>query len=209
MKRTQILAALAAVTATVFLLAPAASAQTGGYPPGDCSVLTGTVDVGTVNVGQTFVVQLAPQCVFTPGAAVTVTVNGVNIPGKVATSSGTVLVEVTVVSATQLSIDDPVLTPAFCGPNAVNTVTATGPSAAAGGRQVTQTATFRINCPGTTTGGTTGATTGTTTGPARPITGRLALTGSNLLRFLAIALALVAMGSAIVITARRRRSSGA
>ena len=201
MKRSQIMAALGVVVGALSLLAPAASAQT-GYPPGGCNVLTATQDVGTVNIGQTFVVQVAPQCVFTPGAAVTVTVNGVNIPGKVAGANGAVLVEVTVVSATQLSIDDPVLTPAFCG---VNTVTARGPSTAAGGQQVTQTATFTVNCAATTTGGTTG----TTTGAATPITGRLSLTGSNTLRFVAIALALLAVGSLFAVAGRRRKAARA
>lgn len=207
MRRTQATATLLALLGALFLLSPPASAQT-GYPPGACTVLAGTQDVGTVTVGQTFVLQLAPQCVFTPGTPVTVTVNGVDIPGKVANASGAVLVEVTVVSTTQLSIDDPVLTPAFCG---TNTVLARGPSAVAGDQQVTQTATFTLSCPGTTTGGatTTGSSTGTTTGPATPIIGRLALTGSNLLRFLAIALALVVAGAACVVVGRRRRAARA
>lgn len=88
MRRAQALAGLAAlVSGVVVMLAPAAHAQT-GYPPGVCTAITGTSDVGAVTVGQRFVLQLAPTCLFTPGAAITVTVNGVNIPGKVAEPGG-------------------------------------------------------------------------------------------------------------------------
>ncbi len=199
MRRTRAMAVLVGLLGGIVLLvAPPASAQT-GYPPGDCTVLTDTQDVGTVSIGQTFVLQLAPTCAFTPGTPVTVTVNGVNIPGKVANANGAVTVEITVVSATQLSIDDPVLTPANCG---VNTVTASGPSSAAGGQVVTQTANFNLDCGATTTGGTT-------TGPATPVTGRLSLTGGNTLRWIAIAAALLAFGSLFVVAARRRAASRA
>jgi len=141
MRRTQAMALTMAVLGGVLLfVGPAASAQT-GYPPGLCTTVTGTQDVGNVDIGQRFVLQLAPTCLFTPGAAVTVTVNGVDIPGKTAEPGGFVLVDITVVSPTQLSIDDPVLTPAFCG---TNTATASGPSATAQGGISTQTATFTI-----------------------------------------------------------------
>jgi hypothetical protein len=180
------MAMMAVASAIVFTLAVPATAQTGSGI-GLCTTLTGTQDVGTVSIGQRFVLQLAPTCVLTPGTPVTVTVNGVNIPGKVANASGFVLVDITVVSATQLSVDDPVLTPAICG---VNTVTATGLSAAAG-QNVTQTATFRVNCPAAV--------------PATPITtGRLSLTGANIARWTAAALALVAVGSMFVLADRRR-----
>ncbi len=208
MRRTQAMTALVGlVCGTLFLLAPAASAQTTGYPPGLCTVLVGSQDVGSVTVGQTFTVQLAPPCVFTPGTSVTVTVNGVTVTGKVANASGFVLVRITATSATQLSVDDPTVTPAVCG---VNTIVAKGPSAVTGGQTVTQTATFTLICPGTTTGATTtGATTtgGTTTGAATANTGRLSLTGTNSLRLLAIAIALVAIGSMFVVATRRRAAS--
>ena len=193
MRRTQAMAVLVGLTSAVLLvIVPPASAQT-GYPPGPCTAVTGTQDVGGVNVGQRFVVQLAPTCLFTPGASVTVTVNGVDIPGKVAEANGTVLVDVTVVSATQLSIDDPVLTPAICG---TNTVTARGPSRTAQGGVSTQTATFRLNCPIVPAVAT----------PATPIPGRLSLTGGNVLRYVAVALTLLVAGSMAVTVTRRRRA---
>ena len=196
MRRTQAMAVLVGLMGAVLLLAaPAASAQT-GYPPGPCTAVTGTQDVGTVSIGQRFVVQVAPTCLFTPGTAVTVTVNGVNIPGKVSEASGVVLVDVTVVSATQLSIDDPVLTPASCG---TNTITARGASSTAQGGISTQTATFRLNC---ATAVPVVAT------PATPIPGRLSLTGANTARYLAIALALMVSGSMAMLITRRRRADG-
>lgn len=198
MRRTQAMAAVVGLLGGLLLLAaPSVSAQT-GYPPGVCSALTGTRDVGTVAIGQRFILQLAPVCIFTPGAALTVTVNGVNIPGKVATAGGFVNVDVTVLSATQLSIEDPVLTPAVCGSNRA---TAAGPSTVAGGAAVTETATFTVNCPAVATTGTAG--------PATPITGRLSLTGVNSLRWAATALALMVVGSLFVVAARRRAASRA
>ena len=198
MRRTQAMAVLVGlVGAVVLLVAPPAPAQT-GYPPGPCTAVTGSQNVGSVNVGQRFVLQVAPTCLFTPGAPITVTVNGVDIPGKTAEASGVVLVDVTVVSATQLSIDDPVLTPAFCG---TNTVTARGASSTAQGGISTQTATFTLNCPAA---GTTGTP---TAGTATPVAGRLSLTGANTTRYVAMALALMVTGALAVIVTRRRRVS--
>lgn len=206
MRRTQALAALVVVgvlSGFLALLAPAASAQT-GYPPGPCTATVGTQDVGTVVVGQTFRLQLAPTCVFAVGAPLTVTVNGAAIPGKVADANGFVVIQVTVVSTTQLSIDDPVSAPAVCG---VNTATASGPSPTATGGAATQSATFTLNC--ATTGTTAPATPSAITGaaPATPIQARLSLTGADTLRIVAVALALVAAGSIFVVAARRRRES--
>jgi hypothetical protein len=197
MRRTQAMAVLVGlVGALTLLVAPPAPAQT-GYPPGLCTVVTGSQNVGSVNIGLRFVLQVAPTCLFTPGAPVTVVVNGVDIPGKTAEPGGFVLVDVTVISATQLSIDDPVLTPAFCG---TNTVTARGPSSTAQGGTSTQTATFTLNCP---------AGTGTGTGTQRPATatgaGLLSRTGADTLRYTAIALALMVAGALALVVTRRRR----
>jgi hypothetical protein len=190
MRRAKALAGLAALVGGVLVMMAPAHAQT-GYPPGVCTAVTGTQDVGTVTVGQRFVLQLAPTCLFTPGAAITVTVNGVNIPGKVAEPGGFVLVDVTVVSATQLSIDDPVLTPAICG---VNTATARGASSTAQGGISTQTANFTLTCPLASAQ------------VAQPVQGRLSLTGSNSVQLALAALALVTAGSIAVLLARRRRT---
>ena len=201
MRRTQTMAVLvvALVGGLLFFATPAASPQT-GYPPGLCTAVSGTQDVGTVEIGQRFVVQVAPTCLFTPGTPVTVTVNGVDIPGKTAEPGGFVLVDVTVVSATQLSIDDPVLTPAFCG---TNTVTARGASRTAQGGIATQTATFTLNCPAPAAGG--GGIPGA--GVATPVAGRLSLTGANSLRVAVAAVALVVAGSMLIVVTRRRRAA--
>lgn len=196
MRRTQAMAVLVGLLGAVMLLVtPPATAQT-GYPPGLCTAVVGSQNVGSVNIGQRFVLQVAPTCLFTPGTQLTVIVNGVDIPGKVAEPGGFVLVDVTVLSATELSIDDPVLTPAICG---TNTVTARGASTSAQGGISTQTATFTLNCP---------ASTGTGTGtarPATPVAGRLSLTGANTMRFVAFALTLMVAGSLALVITRRRR----
>lgn len=191
MRRAQALVGLAAlVTGVLVVLGPGAHAQT-GYPPGVCTAVTGTQDVGSVEVGQRFVVQVAPTCLFTPNTPVTVTVNGVNIPGKTAEAGGFVLVDITVVSSSQLSVDDPVLTPAICG---VNTVTARGASSTAQGGISTQTANFTLNCALASAR------------VAQPVQGRLSLTGSNSVQLAVVALALVTAGSMAVFLTRRRRA---
>lgn len=192
MRRVKAVAVLAGLLGAFLavVVAPAASAQT-GYPPGLCTTITGSQNVGVVQVGQRFVLQVAPTCLFTPGTQVTVTVNGVDIPGKTAEPGGFVLVDVTVVSATQLSIDDPVLTPAFCG---TNTVVARGASTTAQGGTSTQTATFTLECP-------TGATTTTV-----KTQGLLSRTGADTARFVAVALALLVTGAMALIVTRRRQA---
>lgn len=171
------------------LLAPPAQAQT-GYPPGLCTPVTGTQDVGSVVVGQRFIVQLAPVCSFTPNAALTVTVNGVDIPGKRAQATGVALVDITVLSRTQLSIDDPILVPAICG---TNSVTAQGPSSVAQGGIATQTANFTLDCPATTAA-------------TVPVGGPLARTGTNAWFYGAVAVALMVVGATLVALVRRRRA---
>ena len=199
MRRTQAMAVLVGlVSAVTLLVVSPARAQTGQYPPGLCTAVVGSQDVGSVNIGQRFVLQIAPTCLFTPGTPVTVTVNGVDIPGKTAEPGGFVLVDITVLSATELSIDDPVLTPAFCG---TNTVTARGASTSAQGGVSTQTANFTLNCPAGTGSGTG------TASPASPVAGRLSLTGANTMRFVAIALTLMAAGSLALVFSRRRRAA--
>jgi hypothetical protein len=191
--RTGVAAVVAAVLgAALLVLAPPAMAQT-GYPPGLCTTVASIQSVGNVAVGQHFVLQLAPTCLFTPGAAVTVTVNGVNIPGKVARADGVVLVDITVLSATQLSVDDPVTTPAICG---TNTVVGSGPSATAVGGVSTETATFTITCPAVPSA----------VAAITPVQGRLSLTGANVVRMIAVALALVAGGAVALLVTRRRRA---
>ncbi len=190
MRRTQAMVALVGLFgALVLLVAPAASAQT-GYPPGLCTAVTGSQNVGTVNVGQRFVLQVAPTCLFTPGTPVTVTVNGVDIPGKTAETGGFVLLDITVLSATQLSINP--IVPANCG---TNTVTARGASSTAQGGISTQTANFTLNCPAGTAS------------PATPATGLLSRTGSDTMRYAAVALALVVAGSLALVVTRRRRTA--
>lgn len=194
------MAMLAVTGAAVFSLVPAASAQTGSGI-GACTVSTGTQDVGTVQVGQQFVLQVAPTCLFDVGAPLTVTVNGVSVTGKVANASGQVLITITATSATQLSVDDPTITPAVCG---VNTVTVTGPSSSSSTGVATQTATFTLTCGAATTT----ATSIVAATAATPISGHLSLTGADTLRAVAVALALLAIGSMAVVASRRRRASG-
>ena len=178
---------LALASAVVVLTPSAALSQ--AYPQ-PCNVLSGAQDLGDVTVGQTFTFQLAPQCTFTPGATVNMTANGVAFT-KTANASGFVTVTVTVVSETAFDVNPRV--PARCG---VNTITGTGPSAVAGGRQVTQTATFNLVCKG-----------GVVAKPAVPVRGRLSLTGASVLPWAAGALALLMAGTVLTVAGRRRASA--
>ena len=191
MRRTQMVGALVGLlSGLVLLLAPMAGAQT-GYPPGGCTPVTGSQDVGDVTVGQQFVLQIAPTCLFDPGATVNVNANGVTFTDT-AEQNGFVQLTVNVLSTTELSIN-PVV-PARCG---TNTVTASGPSRTAVGGIATQTANFDLLCPG-------GAT---TTVPKAPGQGLLSRTGVDSAGFVAIALVLVAAGSMAVVLTRRRRTA--
>lgn len=178
-------AVLAIITAAMALAVPAASAQA-GYQ-GQCEATTSSSSAGGHNVGSTFTVQLAPTCAWTPGTPVTVTVNGVSIPGKVANASGVVTVAITVVSESQLSVDDPVIVASQCGSN---TVVGVGPSSVAGGATVTHSAGFTVNCAAS---------------PARATRGAVAFTGANVAKWSAAALVLVAAGFGFVLFSRRRK----
>src|SRR5215213_3269296 len=92
------------VGTTVYAFAPAASAQV-GYPPPVCPPGDTPIDAGTHDIGETFTVRILPNCLFDPGIQVTVTVNGQAAGVKIADSGGGANVTITVLSATELSID--------------------------------------------------------------------------------------------------------
>ena len=189
MRRTFSIAALMAVlSGAAMLIAPAASAQT-GYPPPPCRPLDGTQYAGAFQIGETFTEALTPVCLFTPGADITVTVNGQSVtpPPKAAEANGSVNVTVFVESATSLLIDDPVRVSSRCGGNVI---VATGPSQVARAN-VTQTATFDVLCPGAV---------------PRAVQGRVAFTGANVTIMAAVALALVGIGALLVVANRRRKA---
>ncbi len=171
----------------LFLVGPGAAAQTVGYPPGTCATTNGTQDAGNHAVGDTFTVTLSPVCLFAPGSSVAIVVNGISVTSKTADNSGFVSVTIKVNSQSELLIEDPVSVGGQCG---ANRVVATGPSAVAGAR-VDQTATFGILCAATA---------------APKATAGVAFTGANILRWTAIAVALVLLGSLLIVADRRRRS---
>lgn len=164
-----------------------ASAQTNGNGStiGLCATTNSTVDLGTYNVGAVVKAHLVPICLWDVGSAVTVVVNGQTVGTKAADAAGGINVSITVQSATQLSVDDPVIVSGHCG---ANSVSGTGVSSAAQST-VTVTGIFTVLCPAVT------ATSG------------LAFTGADIARWAAIAVALVIVGFFMVRLVRRRRSS--
>lgn len=155
------------------------------YPPGPCTNPSANF-AGTFAIGSTVRFTVPPVCAWDPGATVAVTVNGVTVPGKVASANGTTTVLITIVSATELSIDDQILAPARCG---TNTIVGVASSSAARGPS-THTTTFNIDCPGAKA--------------AKPSRGGVALTGANVARWSAIALGLVLVGGLFLALDRRK-----
>ncbi len=167
---------------------PAASAQV-GYPPGPCPPANTVVDAGAHAIGSTFSVHLVPPCVWDPGSAVSITVNNQAAGTKVAEADGGVTINITVVSATQLSING-VLVNGQCGPNQA---VATGRSSIANGATESVTANFRVICPAA---------------PAAASTvGGVAFTGANILKWGGIAAVLMIAGWLLVGVSRRRRTN--
>jgi len=169
--------------------AGAQASNEAGSTIGPCGVTVNTVDLGTFKIGDVIKAHLVPVCLFDVGAAVPTVVNGQSVGTKTADATGGINVSITVVSSTQLSIDDPVVVTGQCG---ANSVSGTGPSSAAQSN-VTVTGIFTVLCPAATVVSKSG----------------LAFTGANIALWVAIALALVFLGFVMVRTVRRRRNSEA
>lgn len=189
MKPVKAVLAAATILMSASLAAPAA-AQT-GYPPPPCAITFSTQVLGSLQVGSTVTFFLSPLCDWAPGAQVAVTVNGVFVGNKVPGPNGAVSVLVEALSPTLLSIDDPVLVPAQCGPNSIRGV---GASVAAQAG-VTHEGTFQLLC-----------TAAAPPQPQRP-RGPLAFTGGNLAMLAALGALLLAVGLALASASRRRRRS--
>jgi hypothetical protein len=162
-----------------------------GYPPGSslpsCTPNNATI-TNPVAVGQTVTFTLCGG--FADGATVSLKVNGQAVTTTKTPVNGAVTVVIQVISQTQLQVNDPVTAPANCG---ANTVTATGtPKPGAPG---SSTGTFTLLCTSATS--TAGNTTTTT--------GNLPLTGARILEALLVAVALIAVGTLLVMVQRRRR----
>jgi hypothetical protein len=174
-----------------FALTPAAAAvaQTSGYPPpANCVNNPTGQNLGTINVGQTLSTTMTPVCIFIAGSTVNMTVNGASGGTKTANAQGGVPVNLTAVSQTSGSLNDPVTVPIQCG---ANSITASGNSATG---PTSTTGTFTLNC---------AAAAGTSTTPSSGV----AFTGANILRWSLGALALIGIGALFVLGSRRRREA--
>ncbi len=178
------------VAGVMSLSMPVASAQV-GYPPGPCVPGNVVVDYGTRVIGETFNIRMVTKCLWDPGDTVNITVNDQPAGSKIIDAGSGVTVNVTVSSATQLSINDPILVKGGCGENKAVGVS---PSSAAGGALESYTALFRVNC---------------AAAPARAsaVPGSVAFTGANILKWGGIALVLMAGGWLLVGLSRRRRAN--
>lgn len=211
---------LSALTALValfggatFLLVPPAAAQP--YPPGPCTAIVSTSGViGSGEIGATITLTVRAECTFTAGGTATIVVDGQPAGTKPVNADGSVTVTITILSATELSIN-----PVVRGHCGTNTVVVSAPSSAAGGTTVTHSAAFDVVCPSgaatvrpTGAGGGPGAAAAaaaSSAGPpaaaaAKPVKGGVAFTGGNILRWSTVALGLVGIGGLLVVFERRR-----
>jgi hypothetical protein len=216
---------MVAAAAVVLIVAAPVAAQTSGYPPGSppsCTTQRGG-NLGSAAPGGSLVANVG-GC-FQANTAATVVVNGTTVCHTNADGSGFVPFTVNVTSESQVNVvcgssGDPAA--AQCGSNTYvvsGTDQAGNPSSASG--------TFTILCAssGSSTqgessgGGTSGLTSGNASGPdvlatqaARsPATsgsggGALAFTGAEIAGLVLLALILLAVGTSLVMAARRRRS---
>ena len=172
-----------AVLLTTVLGGGMAAGQT-GYPPTTTTPVLcagGNATAGTIKIGTTITFTLCGT--FKPGSTVSVVVDGNPPATKTANGDGSVTVVITVTSGSAGTLNDPVKIALNCG---ANNVVATGTSPSGGA--AASTGTFSIDCTPTTT------------------SGGLAFTGANIFKFLAAALLLIAIGGALVLAERRRRS---
>ncbi len=158
--------------------------------PTSCST-SASVTVTVANTSSNPVTgTLTASCTFAPGASVTINNGGANQTAP-AGSDGTLTISYAATDPS-ISIDNGAFQPAVAG---VNTITATGVNSNGG----TNTATFLIDL--ITPSSATGAGSGSGTGSG------LAFTGADLAALLAASLALILMGSGVVIYTRRRAAS--
>ncbi len=185
-----------AAVATAFLVAavPDAPAGASGYPPPTTPPNASCSATETIDVGSSFTYEVT--CLFAPNATVTVTANGDPYNTGTANASG-VFTEAFVVSAgPHVALNGGAAVAAAYG--GTTTFVATGPDPQGG----TTTATTRVVVP---TASTAAAVSGSGSGSDSP----LAFTGMDLLATVVAGLALLAMGTAVVMYARRRSGRSA
>ncbi len=172
----------------------ATTAPTTNAVPTSCSVSTTiTVSPSSTSSAPATATLTATSCPFAPGSAVTLsspyntqTVNADATTGQLTLTFGATDVPT-------LSVNGGTFQSAVFG---VNTITATGKNASG----ATNTATFLVDIESAATATTTTTATGTGSGS-------LAFTGADLAALIAAALALILMGTAVVIYTRRRAAA--
>ena len=158
--------------------------------PTSCSAST-TLNVTTASTTSSpATTSLTGSCAFAPGSAVSVSGLGSTQSTNANGTSGLLTVTFSATDPT-LSFDGGAFQPAVYG---VNTITATGTNATG----ATNTATFLVDIVNVTTASTSTST---------PSTAPLAFTGADLAALIAAALALILLGTGVVVYTRRRAAS--
>ncbi|HUC04390.1 MAG TPA: hypothetical protein VL961_03265 [Acidimicrobiales bacterium] len=132
-------------------------------------------------------VSLGETCAFTPNSSVTISFGGSTVGNATSDSNGLITLSV-VATDPSLAFNGGAAQSAVYG---TNTVTATGTNSSGG----TNTATFLIDLQQVSTAASTTGTTGS---------GGLAFTGADLAAMIAAALALILLGTGVVLYTRRR-----
>jgi hypothetical protein len=183
------------VSGLIFAL-PGTAGAAGSTSPPTAGVATSCSTSTTINVSVASTnsapatTSLTSTCAFTPGSTVSLSVLGAT---QTATADGTTGLLTLTLAATDptLSVNGGAFQTAVYG---VNTVTATGTNASG----ASNTATFLIDIENPSLTGSNSA---------NGANGGLAFTGADLAALLAAALALILMGSGVVIYTRRRAAA--
>lgn len=182
---TTMAAAFAAML--LFVAATPSNAASSGYPPPTTSAVN-TSCTASVVLAANGTLSYRVTCLFAPNAAVSLTVNGAAYGNGTADSTG-VFTEVFVTSGDpEITVNGGAEVSAAYG--ATTTIVATGPNSSGG----TNTATTLVSVPAPA------ATTAST--------GALAFTGADLAAAIVGGLALLSMGTLMVMYARRRAGRG-
>lgn len=200
--RVRIAGALATVLGAAGLLlaigAPA-GADGGSTSPPAGSVPTSCSTSATLNVGpsgQPVSVTLSNTCAFTPNSPVSVSFNGAVVANVTADSSGLITLSFDG-KATAIAVDGGTYQQAVWG---VNTFTASGTNTSG----AANTADFLIDLEHNVTAASAITPPGTGLASSSGAAGGLAFTGADLAALIAAGLALIFLGSAIVLYTRRR-----
>ena len=216
-KRLAVLAGAVAVVGSLAFAAPAVAADPGypgttttttsgpiTVPPGIGSILGCTGGTVTIAVGQTLTVNLT-GCA--PGTAFSITINGVSASLTVTSDGSGHITLVIAVTDPHISVNGSTPVPSVFGTNAVVLTPASGPATTV---NVIIPSSATAAATGSSSAGSSGsaggASSGSSGGTVATSSGSLAFTGADIAATVVGGIALLAIGTLLVVFTRRRAS---